>query len=95
MATTGAQYQAQINALKAMAAVVEVDEETFRALLRSRSHPTIVAGISGALWFKRRTYLTSYDGFVFLLRADQPLDFQEEAGGALYVDAKQVNIPFM
>ncbi|MFQ5845261.1 MAG: hypothetical protein ACE5JG_09775, partial [Planctomycetota bacterium] len=91
----GAQYQAQINALKAMAAVVEVDEETFRTLLRSRPHPTIVAGTSGALWFKRRTYLTSYDGFFFLLRVDGPLDFSPDAAGAFYVNAKHVNIPFL
>jgi hypothetical protein len=54
-----------------------------------------VSGGTGALWFKKRTYLTSYDGFVFLLKAPAPLDFSEDAPGAFYVEAKGLNIPFL
>ena len=89
------QYQAQIQALKAVANLVEVDEGTFRQLLGARDHPTIVGAESGALWFKKRVYLTSYDGFVFVLRVPKVLDFQKEAAGAFYVEAKSVNIPFL
>jgi hypothetical protein len=96
MQPSGAQqYQAQIEAVKAMVNLVEVDEDTFRLLLRSREHPTLVSGGTGALWFKKRTYLTSYDGFVFLLKAPAPLDFSEDAPGAFYVEAKGLNIPFL
>ncbi|MGH7163342.1 MAG: hypothetical protein ACREID_07645 [Planctomycetota bacterium] len=89
-----AHYQAQIKALKAVATHVEVDEETFRLLLRSRPHPTIVSGTTGVFWFKMRTYLTSYDGFVFFLRARAGLDFGKDAPGAFYVEAKSLNLPF-
>ncbi len=92
-AGASAQYQAQINAMKAMVTIVEVDEETFRTLLRSRPHPTIVAGTTGGLWWKRHTYLTSYDGFVFLLRAEAALDFKSDCQGALYVQADKLTIP--
>lgn len=89
------QYQAQIEGLKAVANLVEVDEETFRTLIRSREHPTIVGGATGALWFKKQTYLTSYDGFVFCLKAGGPLDFEADAPGAFYISAKAINIPFL
>lgn len=89
------QYHAQINAIKSMASMVEVDEETFRAILRAREHPTLVQGQSGALWFKKSVYLTTYDGFVFLLRVPKPLDFTGDAPGALLVAAQNVNIPFL
>ncbi len=92
-AGASAQYQAQINAMKAMATIVEVDEETFRTLLRSRPHPTLVAGTTGALWFKRYTYLTSYDGFVFVLRAEEALDFKGDCEGAFYVHADKLTVP--
>jgi len=89
------QYQAQIEGLKAIANLVEVDEATFRLVIRSHEHPTIVAGGTGALWFKKSTYLTTYDGFVFVLRAEKPLDFREDAPGAFFIEAKSVNIPFL
>ena len=89
------QYHAQINAIKAMANLVEVDEETFRSILAAREHPTLVQGQSGALWFKKRLYLTTYDGFVFLLRAPRVLDFSADAPGAFVVAAEGVHIPFL
>ena len=89
------QYQAQIEGLKAVANLVEVDEEVFRTLVRSREHPTIVGGKSGALWFKKHLYLTSYDGFVFCLKAEGPLRFEEDAPGAFFIEAKGINIPFL
>ncbi len=90
-----AQYQAQIEALKAMLGVIAVEEETFRLILRSRPHPTIVAGKTGALWFKKPIYMTSYDGFLFILKPDSELDFKEDAPGAFFVEAKAVHVPFM
>ena len=89
------QYQAQVEGMKALANLVEVDEETFRLIVRSREHPTIVAGATGILWFKKHTYLTTYDGFVLCLRTDKPLDLTEDAAGAFYVEAKTVHIPFL
>ena len=91
----GTQKWAQIQALRAIANMVEVDEGTFRQLLSAREHPTIIGAESGALWFKKRIYLTSYDGFIFLLRTPKVLDFQEEAPIAFYVEAKSANIPFI
>jgi hypothetical protein len=94
--TPGAQqYHAQINAIKSMANLVEVDEETFRLVLQAREHPTLVEGKSGALWFKKSVYLTTYDGFVFLHRSGRPLDFSKDAPGALLVTAQGVNLPFL
>ncbi|MHC4548350.1 MAG: hypothetical protein ACYTEZ_06185 [Planctomycetota bacterium] len=89
------QYQAQIEGLKALANLVEVSEATFRLIVRSHEHPTIVAGGTGALWFKKHTYLTTYDGFVFCLRSERPLDFAADAPGAFFVEAKTVHIPFL
>ncbi|MHC4931033.1 MAG: hypothetical protein ACYTGV_02440 [Planctomycetota bacterium] len=94
--TPGAQqYQAQINAMKAVISLVEVDETTFRRILQTRPHPTIVTGKSGALWFKKTVYMTTYDGFVFLHRSKNPLDFSGHAPDAVIVEAESVNIPFM
>jgi hypothetical protein len=96
MAVTGAaQRQEQIEALKALVNLVEVDEATFRLLLRSHERPTVVVGKAGLLWFKKHTYMTSYDGFVFLLRAEKECDFRAEAPQALVVAAKEVHIPFL
>ena len=94
-AGAAAHQQQQIQALKAIASLVEVDEGTFRLLLRSHEKPTIVAGKSGIFWFKKHTYLTSYDGFVFLHRAEKACDFRMEAPQALIVDAQAVHIPFV
>jgi hypothetical protein len=88
-------YQAQIDGLKAVANLVEVDEETFRMVLRSNERPTIVAGEAGFWKFKRHTYLTTYDGFVFCLRSPAPVDFKAEAPAAFLVKAKTVSIPFL
>jgi hypothetical protein len=89
------QRQEQIEALKALVNLVEVDEATFRLLLRSHDRPTIVAGKTGFLWFKKNVYMTSYDGFVFLHRAEKECDFRAEAPQALVVTAESVHIPFL
>lgn len=89
------QYQARIEALKALINLVEVDEATFRLLLRSHERPTLVTGTSGVLWFKKFSYLTSYDGFVFIVRSGKELDFHAEAPGALVVAAKSIHVPFL
>ncbi len=94
-AGAAAHHQQQIQALKAIASLVEVDEATFRLLLRSHEKPTIVAGKAGVLWFKKNTYLTSYDGFVFLHRADRACDFGSDAPQALVIEAKAVHVPFV
>lgn len=96
MEMPGAQrYNAQIEALKSLVNLVEVDEATFRSLLRAHERPTLVTGQSGMLWFKRFTYLTSYDGFIFCLRAEKEQDFAADAPDALVVKAKAVHIPFL
>jgi hypothetical protein len=96
MQVAGAHQRAlQIEALKALVNLVEVDEATFRLLLRSHEKPTLVTGTTGFLWFKKRVYMTSYDGFVFLHRAEKELDFRTEAPEAVVVTAQTVNIPFV
>jgi hypothetical protein len=96
MNVAGAHQRAlQIEALKALVNIVEVDEPTFRLLLRSHEKPTLVAGSTGFLWFKKAVYLTSYDGFVFLHRAEKAVDFRAEAPDAFRIEAKSVNIPFV
>jgi hypothetical protein len=96
MEVAGAHQRAmQIEAMKALVNLVEVDEATFRLLLRSHEKPTLVTGTTGFLWFKKRVYMTSYDGFVFLHRGDRELDFRTEAPEAVVVDAKTVHIPFL
>ena len=88
-------YQARIEALKAVAGLVEVDEETFRLLIRSREQPTIVEAKAGALWFKKRIYMTSYDGFKFVHRAERELDLSVDAPGAFLVRAESITLPFL
>lgn len=96
MEAVGAQQRhQQIEALKALVNLVEVDERTFRLLLRSHEKPTIVVGKAGFLWFKKHVYMTSYDGFVFLHRADRERDFHAEAPQAFVVAAGTVHIPFL
>jgi hypothetical protein len=96
MEMPGAQrYHERIEALKAMVNLIEVDEATFRLLLRSHEKPTIVSGETGMLWFKKFTYLTSYDGFVFCHRGAKACDFAADAPGALTIEAKAVHIPFL
>jgi len=87
--------QERIQALKALVNLVEVDEETFRLLLRSHDKPTLVTGTTGFLWFKKHVYMTSYDGFVFLYRAERERDFRPEAPQAIVVAAETVHIPFL
>jgi hypothetical protein len=89
------QRSMQIEALKALVNLVEVDEATFRLLLRSHEKPTLVTGTTGFLWFKKRVYMTSYDGFVFLHRPEKEIDLRAEAPEAVVVDAKTVHIPFL
>lgn len=96
MQVAGAHQQAlQIEALKALVNLVEVDEGTFRLLLRSHEKPTLVTGNTGFLWFRKRVYMTSYDGFVFLHRAGKEIDFRAEAPDSVVVNAQSVHIPFL
>jgi hypothetical protein len=83
----------QIQALKAIASLVEVDEATFRLLLRSHEKPTLVVAQTGFLWFKKHLYMTSYDGFVFFHRADKERDFTADAPQAFVVRAESAEIP--
>ncbi len=82
------QQHERIQALKAIASLIEVDEATFRLLLRSHERPTLVVSRTGFLWFKKHVYMTSYDGFVFFHRAGTELDFRAEAPRALVVAAE-------
>jgi len=94
--TPGAgRYQTNIEALKAVAGLVEVDEATFRLLIRSREQPTIVEAKAGALWFKKRIYVTSYDGFKFVHRAQRELDLMEDAPHAFLIRAESITLPFL
>jgi hypothetical protein len=96
MQMPGAQaYHERIEAIKALINLVEIDEATFRLLLRSHEKPTVVTGTTGFLWFKKFTYLTSYDGFVFCHRGDKACDFAADAPRALVIEAKAVHIPFL
>ncbi|MCK6459742.1 MAG: hypothetical protein L6Q95_07575 [Planctomycetes bacterium] len=96
MNVAGAHQRAmQVEALKALVNLVEVDEPTFRLLLRSHEKPTLVAGTTGFLWFRKHVYMTSYDGFVFLHRPEREIDLLPEAPDAVVVRAKSVHIPFL
>ncbi len=88
-----AHHQQQIQALKALASIIEVDEATFRLLLRSHERPTLVVSRTGFFWFKKHVYMTSYDGFVFFHRAAVERDFLAEAPLAFVVVAEHVQIP--
>lgn len=92
-AHAAAHHQQQIQALKAVASLIEVDEATFRLLLRSNERPTLVKGHTSFLWFKKHVYLTSYDGFVFLHRSGTACDFGADAPQAFVVAAENIQIP--
>jgi hypothetical protein len=85
--------QQQIEALKAIISLVEVDEATFRLLLRSNERPTLVKGRTGFWRFKKHIYMTSYDGFVFIHRAGAECDFRADAPQAFVIAAQEVQIP--
>ncbi len=89
------QQYAKILAIKAQLSVVEVDEETFRTIIRSREHPTILTGRIGMLWLKKHAYVTSYDNFMFVLRSDDPLDLSDDAPGAFVIETKSLNLTFL
>jgi len=89
------QHLAEIETVKALANLVEVDEETFRGILRAHERPTIVAGESGFWLFRRHVYLTTYDGFVFCVRVRVPMDFADDAPSHFLIRAKAVTIPFL
>jgi len=89
------QHLAEIEAVKALANLVEVDVETFRGVLRAHERPTIVAGMTGFWLFRRHVYLTTYDGFVFCVRAPAPLDFATDAPSHFLIRAQAVTIPFL
>ena len=88
-----AHHQQQIEALKALAHLIEVDEATFRLLLRSNDRPTLVTGKTGFLWFKKHVYMTTYDGFVFIHRAAEPRDLAADAPKAFVVAAEHIVLP--
>ena len=92
-AHAAAHHAQQIQALKAVASLIEVDEATFRLLLRSNERPTVVVGHTKILWFKKNVYLTSYDGFVFIHRAAVEIDVRAEAPQAFIVQAEHLHIP--
>ena len=64
-------------------------------LIRSREQPTIVEAKAGALWFRKRIYMTSYDGFKFVHRAKQELDLSADAPHAFLVRAESITLPFL
>lgn len=92
-ATAHHRHHQQIEALKAIISLVEVDEATFRLLLRSNERPTLVTGRTGFWRFKKHIYMTSYDGFVFLHRAGAECDFRTEAPQAFIIAAAEVELP--
>jgi hypothetical protein len=63
-ATHMAAIAARYNALKAMGALVEVDEPTFMELVGKKDHPMVVVGQVG-VFSKKFVYFVAVDGFVF------------------------------
>lgn len=76
-------------AIKASGAIVRVDARAFEAILARQEEPLIVRTEGG---FLRRNYqyMTSYKGFIFFVKADQPLMLPADSE---IIDAKKIWTP--
>ncbi len=89
-AGAGAAAQAAItNAIRASGAIVRVQEEDFLTILARTDGPLVVAA-EGGLFTKYYSYLTSYKGLFFYVKAKLPLSLP---AGAELINAKKIWIP--
>jgi hypothetical protein len=65
---------ATAQAIKASGAVVSVTPDAFRSIL-SRADKPLVIESRGGLFRRKFQYLTSYKGFVFHAKCDEPMQF--------------------
>ncbi len=76
-------------AIKASGSIVRVTSEVFQSIVQRNDKPLVVAAKS--TFFKTSySYLTSYRGFVFFAKSDEPLLFKSSAE---IVEAKKIWIP--
>jgi isocitrate/isopropylmalate dehydrogenase len=76
-------------AIKASGAIVRVTSEAFQSIVQRNEKPLIVAAKSTFLKTSY-SYLTSYRGFVFFAKSDEPLLFKSTAE---IIEAKKIWIP--
>ena len=86
--TTGA-VAAILEATKASGVLVQLEPEAFREVLARTEAPLIVT-TQGGRFKTRHEYLTSYKGFAFYTKSDEPLSLPQEAE---IVHAKKIWIP--
>ena len=76
-------------AIKASGSIVRVTSEVFQSIVQRNDKPLVVTAKS--TFFKTSySYLTSYRGFVFFAKSDEPLLFKSSAE---IVEAKKIWIP--
>ena len=61
------------NAIKASGAIVRVEPEAFAGILRKIDKPLVVY-TQGGFFSTNHQYLTSYKGFTFYTKSDEPID---------------------
>jgi len=76
-------------AIKASGAIVRVTTEAFQSIMQRNEEPLVVAAKSTFLKTSY-SFLTSYRGFVFFAKSDEPLLFKSSAE---IVEAKKIWIP--
>jgi hypothetical protein len=91
-ATTGAivaAAAAKANAIKASGVIVEVEPETFQALLAESSQGMVVTA-TGGVFSTHYRYLTSISGLAFFTRSKAELKLPE---GVRLIAAKSIWVP--
>jgi len=76
-------------ATKASGAIVRVTTEAFQSIVQRNEKPLVVASKSTFLKASY-SYLTSYRGFIFFAKSDEPLFFKSSTE---IVEAKKIWIP--
>jgi hypothetical protein len=85
----GAAAAAIVQAIKASGAIVRVEPEQFLRLVGRQEEPLVIRARGGFLE-ARWQYLTSFKGFVFFVKASEPLPLP---GRAEVLEARKIWVP--
>ncbi len=87
-----AQAAAMAQAVKAMGAIVKVEEPAFHKILAQSEQPLVLVAPPGGFLQKFYRYATSFRGFVFFMDSKQPVMFGRMLD---IVEVKYIAIPTM
>ena len=73
--SSAAYAAAMAQAVKAMGAIVKVEEAAFHKILSQSEQPLVLSAPPGGFFQKYYRYATSYRGFIFYMESKQPVMF--------------------